>query len=114
MIAQRNPEIRKAANALYVISADPEVRLRYERQEKDRMDRESLLADAIEDAVENTVEGERNIWQSVVAEKDAELERLRNFKQSLAAKPRTNRKTKWCRAVLRLDLDGIREVRGDA
>ena len=73
MIAQRNPEIRKAANALYVLSADPELRSRYERQEKDRMDRESRLADAFEDGREE----ERNAWKAVVADKDAELERLR-------------------------------------
>ena len=45
MIAQGNPEIRKAANALYVLSSDPDLRFRYERQEKERMDYESQIAE---------------------------------------------------------------------
>jgi predicted transposase/invertase (TIGR01784 family) len=81
MMAERNPEIRKAANALYVISADPELRARYEAQEKARMDRQTLMLDALEDAVEN----ERNIWQGVVANKDSENERLRLENERLMA-----------------------------
>ena len=69
MIAQGNPEIRKAANALYVLSSDPEVRFRYEAQEKARMDEESRRAYAVEDGREK----ERNIWQAVVADKDVTI-----------------------------------------
>jgi len=69
MIAQVNPEIRKAANALYVLSSDPELRSRYEAQEKERMDNKAFLTDAFEGGREE----ERNVWQAVVADKDATI-----------------------------------------
>ena len=65
MLAEGNPDIRKAADALYTLSADPKVRAEYEMHEKAWRDRTSQIASAIR--------GERNIWQGVVAGKDAEL-----------------------------------------
>ncbi|GHT81989.1 hypothetical protein FACS1894137_00050 [Spirochaetia bacterium] len=38
MIAQKNPEIRKAVDTLYELSADPAVRAEYEHHEKARRD----------------------------------------------------------------------------
>jgi len=65
MLAQRNPEIRKAANALYELSADPEVRAEYEARLKAWRDRAAQIDGARED--------ERDVWRAVVADKDAEL-----------------------------------------
>ena len=65
MLTQRNSEIRKAADALYVLSADPEVRAKYEMHEKAMRDRISQIA-----AAERKVRGE---WQAVVADMDAKL-----------------------------------------
>jgi len=73
MIAERNPEIRKATDALYALSADANVRAEYEMREKAWWDRVSQFADARE---EGRAE-ERGIWQGVVASKDEEIERLR-------------------------------------
>ena len=39
MIAERNPEIRKAVNTLYELSSDEQVRLEYERRQKAWRDR---------------------------------------------------------------------------
>ena len=63
MLTQGNSEIRKAADALYVLSADPEVRAKYEMHEKAMRDRISQIA-----AAERKVRGE---WQVVVADRDA-------------------------------------------
>jgi len=59
MLAQRNPEIRKAANALYELSADPEVRAEYEARLKAWRDRAAQIDDAREE--------ERDVWRAVVA-----------------------------------------------
>ena len=69
MIAEANPEIRKATDVLYTLSADPAVRAEYEMREKAWRDRVSQFHDARE---EGRVE-ERVIWQGVVAGKDAAL-----------------------------------------
>ena len=77
MIAERNPEIRKAKDALYTLSADPAVRGEYEMREKAWRDRVSQFHDAVTDAAAKGRAEERGIWQGVVADKDAENERLR-------------------------------------
>jgi len=69
MLAERNAEIRKGADALYVLSANPEVRAKYEMAEKAWRDRASQLDDAFEGGMEK----ERGVWQAVVAGKDAEI-----------------------------------------
>jgi len=78
MLTQGNSEIRKAADALYVLSADPEVRAKYEMHEKASRDRISQIA-----AAERKVRSE---WQAVVADKDAENERLRAENEVLRAR----------------------------
>jgi len=78
MIAERNPEIRKATDALYTLSADPAVRAEYEMREKAWWDRVSQFHDARAE--------ERDIWQGVVADKEAEIERLRAQIAELQAK----------------------------
>ena len=45
MIAERNPEIRKATDALHTLSADPAVRAEYEMHEKAWRDRISQFHD---------------------------------------------------------------------
>ena len=73
MLAKRNAEIRKGADALYMLSADPDVRAKYEAREKAWRDRAAQLDDAFEDGREK----ERGNWQIMVADMDAENERLR-------------------------------------
>jgi len=87
MIAEVNPEIRKATDALYTLSADPAVRAEYDMREKAWRDRVSQFHDAVTDAVAV----ERDKWQDVVADKDAalagkdaEIERLRAQLQAKA------------------------------
>jgi len=87
MIAERNPEIRKATDALYTLSADPAVRAEYEMREKAWRDRVSQFHDAV---TEGRAE-ERGIWQSVIAEKDAENERLRAQIAELQAQASTSK-----------------------
>ena len=65
MVAQANSEIRKAADALYVLSADPNVRTEYERHEMAVRDEISRLASA-------KAQVDRK-WQGVVADRDAKL-----------------------------------------
>jgi len=65
MLAQRSPQMRKAVGVLKELSADERTRMLYENREKARMDYESRV-----DEVDKK-------WQIVVADKDAEIERLR-------------------------------------
>jgi len=65
MVAQANTEIRKAADALYVLSADPNVRTEYERHEMAVRDEISRLASA-------KAQVDRK-WQGVVADMGAKL-----------------------------------------
>jgi len=65
MIAERNPEIRKATDALYELSMDSKIRAEYEMREKARRDRISQFHD-VRDEVDRK-------WQGVVASKDAEI-----------------------------------------
>ena len=96
MIAEVNPEIRKATDVLYTLSADPAVRAEYDMREKAWRDRVSQFHDAREEGIEKGIEKgrvegraegraeERVIWQGVVADKDAEIERLRAQLQAKA------------------------------
>jgi predicted transposase/invertase (TIGR01784 family) len=49
MIAERNPEVRRAVNTLYRLSEDPEVRAQMEYREKVRRDHATLLYAAIQE-----------------------------------------------------------------
>jgi predicted transposase/invertase (TIGR01784 family) len=82
MVAEKNPEIRKAADALYELSMDSKVRAEYEMREKAWRDRAAQFDDAVTDAVIDAVAVERGKWQDVVADKDAEIERLRGQLQA--------------------------------
>ncbi len=73
MIMERNPQAGKAVVKLRRLSADEEACDMYERREKSRRDEESLLRWA---RIEGRQE-ERQKWQTVVADKDAEIARLR-------------------------------------
>ena len=42
MVAERNPEVRKAVNTLYELSADDKVRAEYEQRQKAWRDREAV------------------------------------------------------------------------
>ena len=61
MLVQRSPQMRKAVGVLKELSADEQTRMLYEKREMARRDFESLA------------EAEREKWQGVVADKDAEL-----------------------------------------
>ena len=65
MVARANTEIRKAADALYVLSADPNVRTEYERHEMAVRDEISRLESAKAKVARE--------WQGVVADRDAKL-----------------------------------------
>jgi predicted transposase/invertase (TIGR01784 family) len=52
MIAEKNPEIRKAVNTLYELSADEKVRAEYEMRQKAWRDRVSRIEGAYEDGIE--------------------------------------------------------------
>ena len=65
MLAARSPQMRKAVGVLKELSADEATRMRYEAREKARRDLDSQIEEVDKK------------WQGVVAEKDAEIERLR-------------------------------------
>ena len=69
MLATRSPQMKKAVGVLKELSADERTRMLYEAREKARMDFESLRDDAVRD--------ERELWQGVVADKDAEIATLK-------------------------------------
>jgi predicted transposase/invertase (TIGR01784 family) len=73
MIVERNPQLKEAVVKLRRLSADEQARWEYEMKEKARMDRESHERWAQEKGMRK----ERKRWQAVVAEKDAENEKLR-------------------------------------
>jgi len=52
MIAESNPEIRKAVDTLYELSADEEVRLEYERRQKAWRDRQSQNEGYYQDGIQ--------------------------------------------------------------
>ena len=55
-MAETNPEIRKAVDTLYELSADEKVRAEYEMRQKAWRDRASQIGDAFDDGVEIGVE----------------------------------------------------------
>ncbi|MCL2232873.1 MAG: Rpn family recombination-promoting nuclease/putative transposase [Treponema sp.] len=79
MVTERNPEIRKAADALYELSADAEVRYQYEQREKARRD---TVAQA-----DYRWNQERIALEGKIADKDAEIERLRAELQAKSGSP---------------------------
>lgn len=69
MLAERNPQVGKAVVKLRELSAGERARDMYERREKARRDQQSR-----EDWARLQ---EREKWQGVLADKDAEIARLR-------------------------------------
>ena len=69
MVADRNPEVQKAVVKLMEFSADEKARYIADLRQKEQRD--------IRMWEDYGREQEREIWQKVVAEKDAEIERLR-------------------------------------
>jgi predicted transposase/invertase (TIGR01784 family) len=65
MLAQRSPQMSKAVGVLKELSADEETRMLYEKREMARRDFESLQ------------EAERQKFESIIEEKDAEIAGLR-------------------------------------
>ena len=81
MVAEMNPQMRKAVVKLQELSADERARDLYERREKalrdiDSRERWAEAKGRAEGKAEGRTE-EREIWQNVVADKDAEIARLR-------------------------------------
>jgi predicted transposase/invertase (TIGR01784 family) len=52
MVAEKNPEIRKAVNTLYELSADEKVRAEYEMRQKAWRDRMSAIEGARQDGLQ--------------------------------------------------------------
>lgn len=73
LVAERNPQVQRAVVKLRELSADEKARDLYERREKALRDIDSRERWV---KAEGKAE-ERKIWQSVVADKDAEIARLR-------------------------------------
>ena len=89
MIAEMNPQMQKAVVKLQELSADERARDIYERREKalrdiDSRERWAQAKGKAEGMAEGMAKGmaegkaeEREIWQNVVADKDAEIARLK-------------------------------------
>jgi len=75
MVAERNPEVKNAVVRLEVLSGDERARYIAEMELKAWRDMESMKDYGIE--LGETKANEK--WQSVVAEKDAEIEQLREL-----------------------------------
>ena len=69
MLAMRSPEMKKAVGVLKRLSANEQTRMLYEQHEMVLRDIESMKDDALRENDEK--------WLGVVAEKDAEIARLR-------------------------------------
>jgi hypothetical protein len=69
VLAERNPQVGKAVVKLRELSADERARDMYERREKARRDQQSR-----EDWARDQ---EREKWQGVITDKDAEIAHLR-------------------------------------
>ena len=81
MVVEMNPQMQKAVVKLQELSADEKARDVYERREKalrdiDSRERWAQAKGRAEGRVEGKAE-EREIWQNVVADKDAEIARLK-------------------------------------
>ena len=74
MLATRSPQMKKAVGVLKELSADEATRMRYENRENARRDEKSRRDDAVREAEK----AEREKWQGVVADKDAEIEQLKS------------------------------------
>ena len=68
MLAQKSPYMRKAVGVLKELSADERTRMIFEKQEMARMDMESRM-----NGLRMEMNAEREKWQVLVADKDAEL-----------------------------------------
>ena len=93
MVTERNPEIRKAADALYELSADAEVRYQYEQREKARRDtvaqadyRWNQERIALEGKIAN-MGAKLADKDAKLADRDAEIERLRAELQAKSGSP---------------------------
>jgi len=82
----RNPEIRKAADALYELSADAEVRYQYEQREKARRDTVAQ-ADYRWNQERIALEGKIADKDAKLADMGAEIERLRAELQAKSGSP---------------------------
>jgi predicted transposase/invertase (TIGR01784 family) len=79
MISDRNPQVKEAVVKLRRLSADEQARWEYEMKEKARMDKAMFERWArIQGMEEGRLESDEK-WQSVVADKDAEIARLRKL-----------------------------------
>jgi len=79
MITAANPEIRKAVDTLYELSADEKVLAVYEQRQKAWRDRASQNEGYFMDGIQQGMEQANKKWQNVIAEKDAEISRLREL-----------------------------------
>ena len=86
MVTERNPEIRKAADALYELSADAEVRYQYEQREKARRDTVAQ-ADYRWNQERIALEGKIADKDAKLANMGAEIERLRAELQAKSGSP---------------------------
>jgi len=77
MVAERNPEVQKAVVRLEVLSGDERARYIAEMEEKAWRDMQSHKKDARREGLAEGEIREREKWQSVVADKDTEIARLR-------------------------------------
>jgi predicted transposase/invertase (TIGR01784 family) len=88
MVTARNPEFNRTAIKLRKLSADEEVRDRYERRLKAERDKEMFEHDAeqrgISKGVVKGAKAEREKWQVVVADKDAQIAELQARLASLS------------------------------
>ncbi len=75
MLEERNPQVKEAVVKLRRLSADEQTRWEYEMKEKARMDKDMFERWAREEGMQE----EREKWQSIVADKDAEIAHLRDM-----------------------------------
>jgi predicted transposase/invertase (TIGR01784 family) len=77
MLEERNPQVKEAVVKLRRLSADEQARWEYETKEKARRDKNMFERWAREEGEKAGEKRERKKWQVVVADKDAENEKLR-------------------------------------
>jgi predicted transposase/invertase (TIGR01784 family) len=86
MLEERNPQVKEAVVKLRRLSADEQARWEYEMKEKIRMDTNMFQEWAREEGEKAGEKRERKKWQTIVADKDAENEKLRKQIVELQAK----------------------------